>query len=161
MSTARVARSVKLDPEIDARLTALAQRTGRTKSFYMNRAIESALEEIELAYSLQAELEDIRSGRAASVSLDEAVEDPWAWRAELSPRALKQLSKLDKPTARRIVDYLRETASGEDPRVTRKGLTHLQALRYRVGNYRIIASIEDDELLILAINIDHRSRIYR
>ena len=69
MSTARVARSVKLDPEIDARLT----RTGRTKSFYMNRAIESALEEIELAYSLQAELEDIRSGRAVSVSLDEAV----------------------------------------------------------------------------------------
>ena len=73
MSTARVARSVKLDPEIDARLMALAQRTGRTKSFYMNRAIESALEEIELAYSLQGELEDIRSGRAASVSLDEAV----------------------------------------------------------------------------------------
>ena len=73
MSPARVARSVKLDPEIDARLTALAERTGRTKSFYMNRAIESALEEIELAYSLQAELEDIRSGRAASVSLDEAV----------------------------------------------------------------------------------------
>ena len=72
MSTARVARSVKLDPEIDARLTALAERTGRTKSFYMNRAIESALEEIELAYSLQAELEDIRSGRATSVSLDGA-----------------------------------------------------------------------------------------
>ena len=55
------------------RLTALAERTGRTKSFYMNRAIESALEEIELAYSLQAELEDIRSGRATSVSLDEVV----------------------------------------------------------------------------------------
>ena len=63
---------------------------------------------------------------------------------------MKQLSKLDKPTARRIIDYLRETASGVDPR-----------WRYRVGNYRIIASIEDDELLILAINIDHRSRIYR
>ena len=73
MSTARVARSVKLDPEIDARLTTLAERTGRTKSFYMNRAIESALDEIELAYSLQAELEDIRGGRATSVSLDEAV----------------------------------------------------------------------------------------
>ena len=73
MSTARVARSVKIYPEIDDRLTALAQRTGRTKSFYMNRAIESALEEIELAYSLQAELEDIRAGRVASVSLDEAV----------------------------------------------------------------------------------------
>ena len=86
-----------------------------------------------------------------------------AWRAELSPRALKQLSKLDKPIARRIIDYLREIASGEDPRSRGKGLTGNLAgfWRYRVGNYQIIASIEDDELLILAIDIDHRSRIYR
>lgn len=86
-----------------------------------------------------------------------------AWRAELSPRALKQLRKLDKPTARRIIEYLREISSGEDPRSRGKRLTgNLAGLwRYRVGNYRIIASIEDDELFILAINIDHRSRIYR
>ena len=86
-----------------------------------------------------------------------------AWRAELSPRALKQLSKLDKPIARRIIDSLREIASGEDPRSRGKGLTGNLAgfWRYRVGEYRIIASIEDDELLILAINIDHRPRIYR
>lgn len=86
-----------------------------------------------------------------------------AWRAELSPCALKQLRKLDKPTARRIIEYLREISSGEDPRLRGKGLTgNLAGLwRYRVGNYRIIVSIEDDELLILAINIDHRSRIYR
>ena len=86
-----------------------------------------------------------------------------AWRAELSPRALKQLSKLDKPTARRIIDYLREIASGEDPHSQGKELTGNLAgfWRYRVGDYRIIASIEDDELLILAITIDHRSQIYR
>ena len=86
-----------------------------------------------------------------------------AWRAELSPRVLKQLRTLDKPTARRIISYLRETASGEDPRSRGRGLTgNLAGLwRYRVGNYRIIASIEDDELLILAINIDHWARIYR
>lgn len=86
-----------------------------------------------------------------------------AWRAELSPRVLKQLRTLDKPTARRIIEYLRETASGEDPRSRGRGLTgNLAGLwRYRVGNYRIIASIEDDELLILAINIDHWARIYR
>ena len=86
-----------------------------------------------------------------------------AWRAELSPRALKQLRKLDKPTARRIIEYLREIASGEDPRSRGKGLTgNIAGLwRYRVGNYRIIVSIEDDELLILAMNIDHRSQIYR
>lgn len=86
-----------------------------------------------------------------------------AWRAELSPRALKQLRTLDKPTARRIIEYLRETASGEDPRSRGRGLTgNLAGLwRYHVGNYRIIACIEDDELLILAINIDHWARIYR
>lgn len=86
-----------------------------------------------------------------------------AWRAELSPRALKQLRKLDKPNARRIIDYLRETASGEDPRSRGQGLTGNLAgfWRYRVGNYRIIAFVEDDELLILAITIDHRSQIYR
>ena len=85
------------------------------------------------------------------------------WRAELSPRALKQLRKLDKPTARRIIEYLRETASGEDPRSRGRGLTgNLAGLwRYHVSNYRIIACIEDDELLILAINIDHWARIYR
>ena len=67
---------------------------------------------------------------------------------------MKQLSKLDKPTARRIIDYLRETASGVDPRSRGKGLTGNLAgfWRYRVGNYRIIASIEDDELLILTIS---------
>ena len=76
---------------------------------------------------------------------------------------MKQLSKLDRPTARRIIDYLRETASGVDPRSRGKGLTGSLAglWRYRVGNYQIVTSIEDDELLILAINIDHRSRIYR
>ena len=86
-----------------------------------------------------------------------------AWRAELSPCALKQLRKLDKPTARRIIEYLREISSGEDPRSRGKGLTgNLTGLwRYRVGNYRIIVSIEDDELLILAMNIDHRAQIYR
>ena len=86
-----------------------------------------------------------------------------AWRAELSPRALKQLRTLDKPTARRIIEYLRETASGEDPRSRGRGLTgNLAGLwRYHVGNYRIIACIEDDELLILAIIIDHWVRIYR
>ena len=73
MSTARVARSVKLGSRRSRPAHGPCAATGRTKSFYMNRAIESALEEIELAYSLQADLEDIRSGRATSVSLDEAV----------------------------------------------------------------------------------------
>ena len=110
MSTARVARSVKLDPEIDARLTALAQRTGRTKSFYMNRAIESALEEIELAYSLQAELEDIRAGRVASVSLDEAVKTLDLEGCAVTARAetAQQARQADRETHHRLPPRDRE-----------------------------------------------------
>lgn len=33
--------------------------------------------------------------------------------------------------------------------------------RYRVGNYRIVADIEDDVLVILVVDVDHRSKVYR
>lgn len=33
--------------------------------------------------------------------------------------------------------------------------------RYRVGDYRIVADIEDDVLVILVVDVDHRSRVYR
>lgn len=33
--------------------------------------------------------------------------------------------------------------------------------RYRVGDYRIVADIEDDVLVILVVDVDHRRRVYR
>ncbi len=44
-----------------------------------------------------------------------------------------------------------------------KGLTENKSglWRYRVGDYRIVADIEDDVLLILVVDVDHRSRVYR
>ncbi len=94
--------------------------------------------------TLQADLEYPQWTRNIG-DLDEAVKT-LGLEAELSPRAMKRLGKLDKPTARRIIDYLRETASGVVP-LSRTGLTSNLAgfWRYRIpGNYRIIASIEDD-----------------
>ncbi len=79
------------------------------------------------------------------------------------PRALKALKKMDKPTARVIRDELREIEGLDDPRSRGKALTgNLRGLwRYRVGDYRVICDILDDELVVLAIEIAHRSEVYR
>ncbi|WP_372609393.1 type II toxin-antitoxin system RelE/ParE family toxin [Halomonas sp.] len=87
-----------------------------------------------------------------------------AWRIELTNDAVKQLKKMGHTDAKRIRDYLRfRVQSLDDPRQLGKPLTgQLSELwRYRVGDYRIIASIEDDEVRILVIRVGHRRDIYR
>ena len=86
-----------------------------------------------------------------------------SWTVEVMPRALKALKKMDKPTARAIRDELRAIEKLENPRSRGKALTgNLRGLwRYRVGDYRMICDILDDELVVLAIEIAHRSEAYR
>ena len=86
-----------------------------------------------------------------------------AWRIEIGKDVQRLMKKLDKQIARRIVAKLREVSQLEDPRSTGKALRHdLKGLwRYRVGDYRIICDIEDDVLLILVVDVDHRSNAYR
>lgn len=70
-----------------------------------------------------------------------------AWRIELTDDALKQLKKIGHADAKRIRDFLRKRLQPlEDPRLIGKSLTgQLGDLwRYRVGNYRVIGSIEDN-----------------
>lgn len=86
------------------------------------------------------------------------------WRIEYSDSALKELKKIDKTYAKRIVDTLElQIAHLDDPRVRGKALQgNLKSLwRYRVGNYRIICDIQDKKLTILALFIGHRKKIYR
>ena len=89
-----------------------------------------------------------------------------AWTIELHPDAAKQLRALarkDRPTARRITDYLTGIAQTEDPRVSGKALTGtLSGLwRYRVGDWRVVTDIYDERMVIIALGIEHRSRVYR
>jgi len=83
---------------------------------------------------------------------------------EVSEKALKQLAKLDKQTAKSITTFLRERiAPLDDPRSTGKALvgsTHGGFWRYRVGDYRIICEIQDGRLHIIVIKIGHRSDVY-
>ena len=73
------------------------------------------------------------------------------------------MRKLDKQIAKRIVAKLHEISQLEDPRSMGKGLTENKSglWRYRVGDYRIVVDIEDDVLVILVVDLDHRSRVYR
>jgi len=88
-----------------------------------------------------------------------------AWRIELTATAAKQLAKLDKGEAKRILNFLRQSiAVLDDPRSTGKALTgpHLGSYwRYRVGDYRIICDIQDGALCVLVIEIGNRREIYR
>lgn len=86
-----------------------------------------------------------------------------AWRIEVSKDFQKTLKKIDASTARRVVAKLREIEKLEDPRSSGKALVgNLAGLwRYRVGSYRIICSIEDELLVVLALDIAHRSKAYK
>ena len=75
-----------------------------------------------------------------------------AWTIDYTETARKTLRKLDKQTARRILDYMDERiAPADDPRASGKALTGpvLGAYwRYRVGDYRIICDIQDKVCLL-------------
>lgn len=77
--------------------------------------------------------------------------------------ALRQLRRLDRATARRILDYLDAVAALDDPRSRGKGLTgELHGIwRYRIGNYRVLCQINNTALNILILDADHRSDIYK
>jgi len=86
-----------------------------------------------------------------------------AWTIEYTETARKQLRKLDKQIARRILDFMDERISGErNPRDTGKALTGnlLGAFwRYRIGDFRIICDIQDAKLCVLVIQIGNRREV--
>lgn len=88
-----------------------------------------------------------------------------AWRIDFDAEAVKELAKLDKQIARRITAFLRErVAPLEDPRSigeALKGSKLGEFWKYRVGDYRIIASIEDGALCILVVRVGNRRNVYR
>lgn len=88
-----------------------------------------------------------------------------AWIIELSPLAQKNLSQLDPPIARRILKFLHERVSPlDDPRSigeALKGSRLNEFWKYRVGDYRVISSIDDGKLQILVVRIGNRREVYR
>ena len=88
-----------------------------------------------------------------------------AWKVELDEAAEHELDKLDPQVARRILSFLFDrVAKLDDPRSIGESLkgSKLGAFwKYRVGDYRIVASIEDDALRVLVVRVGNRREAYR
>lgn len=80
-----------------------------------------------------------------------------------SPQFDKAARRLDRAVLRRVKAYLEAVCQLDDPRQRGKGLTGDLAgyWRYRIGDWRVIAQIRDEELIVIAVGLGHRSTIYR
>jgi mRNA interferase RelE/StbE len=88
-----------------------------------------------------------------------------AWTVELDPSAEKELDKLDPQEAKRILRFLFErVAHLENPRSigeALKGSRFKTLWKYRVGDYRLISSLEDNVARVLVVKIGDRKEVYR
>ena len=88
-----------------------------------------------------------------------------AWTIDISAQAEKELDKLQKDHAARILRFLFDRVQNlDDPRSIGEALKgpRLGAFwKYRVGDYRIIAEIEDRAVKIVIVRIGNRREVYR
>ena len=87
-----------------------------------------------------------------------------AWKIEFVPAAAKELKKLGRAEAARIVTTLESRiANLDDPRQLGSALTgDLGGLwRWRIGDYRVVARIENERITILVVRVAHRREVYR
>lgn len=86
------------------------------------------------------------------------------WTIKFESIALKELKKLEKPIRYRVERFLDELANSQNPRakgIALQGERYKGLWRYRVGDYRLICQIKDQEVIILVLEIGHRKEIYR
>jgi len=84
------------------------------------------------------------------------------WEIELSETADRQVRRMDKAIQRRVLDYLQQrVAPADDPHAFGKPLTGKYGglWRYRVGDWRIVCSIEKPRIIVL--RIAHRREVYQ
>ena len=82
---------------------------------------------------------------------------------EIDTGVARKIQKLDRETQRLILSYInRNLWNCPDPRASGKALTGpLRGLwRYRIGEYRLLAEIRDSEMLVIVVDVEHRSKVY-
>lgn len=87
-----------------------------------------------------------------------------AWRIEVHPDAAKDLKGLDRAAAARIIRTLEtRIAIRDDPRALGAALKGEDSgyWRWRIGDYRVVARIEDARITILVVRVGHRREVYR
>lgn len=88
-----------------------------------------------------------------------------AWRIEFDPAAVKELDGLDTQSARRIAKFILERlAPLDNPRTlgeALKGSKFGTLWKYRVGDFRIIADIQDGMMVVLVVRVGNRRNVYK
>jgi len=85
------------------------------------------------------------------------------FKVEYTPKAVKQLTKLDKYTRTLIYAWIDKNLQDcENPRIHGKGLTSNRSgqWRYRIGDYRLVCEIYDEKITVLVLEVGHRKNIY-
>ena len=85
------------------------------------------------------------------------------YRVRTTSRFDREFKKLDRYTQRMIKGWISKNLENtENPRVHGKGLSSNKSgqWRYRIGDYRLICIINDEELVILALTVGHRREVY-
>lgn len=86
------------------------------------------------------------------------------WQIEFTETSLKQLKKIDRTVAKRIIEFMKiRISTQQDPRISGKALQGKSLgtyWRYRVGDYRIICDIQEQKLIVLVLEVGHRKDIY-
>ena len=86
-----------------------------------------------------------------------------SYHVKTTPRFDKEFKKLDKYTQQMIKSWIGKNLQNcENPRAHGKGLTANKSgqWRYRIGDYRLLCLIQDQELIILALTVGYRRDIY-
>lgn len=84
-----------------------------------------------------------------------------SYQIRFEPYARKQLGAIDKPQRRRILIKLESLMDNPHPPGALMLTGRHGDYRIRVGDYRIVYTVQDDELIVLVIEVGHRREIYR
>jgi len=88
-------------------------------------------------------------------------DDDRAYVVQYDPRAMKELTKLDRPIVRRIVKAVDGLGVQPRPRGSHSLVGYPGLWRIRIGDYRVVYAIRDAELVVLALRVAHRRDVYR
>jgi mRNA interferase RelE/StbE len=81
------------------------------------------------------------------------------YRVEVTPAATRQLRKLDPPVARRIQGAIELLAVDPRPPASRP-LRGRPGYRVRVGDYRVLYTVQDDALVVVVVRLGHRRHVH-
>lgn len=83
-----------------------------------------------------------------------------SFRVEFTTAAARQIKKLPRPHRDRILDAIDDLGDDPRPHGAKKLVGESSAWRIRIGDYRVIYDVLDDELIVLVVRAAHRREVY-